>query len=160
MLFHSHHSATIWPRPPLCRVWTRGRQLNPEPASVIYNSIAEGLCSQNKRGKKHNMKRKNPWAKEEKERKWREEKWEGSAQSKAHKLVHPLRHPMAQKSLGRPTQWMVAMYCRRPVCQTQPARGHHTGFICGGSLPLWVATGERSEINIETPFGAPLLILH
>ena len=45
MLFHSHHSATIWPRPPTCRAWTRGRQLYPEPAPVIHSSIAEGLCS-------------------------------------------------------------------------------------------------------------------
>ena len=52
MLFYSHHSATIWPRPPTCRAWTRGRQLYPEPATVIHSSIAEGLCWQNKRGKK------------------------------------------------------------------------------------------------------------
>ena len=28
----------------------------------------------------------------------------------------------------------------------------------GGSLPLWRASGERSEINIKPPLGAPLLI--
>ena len=52
MLFHSHHSATIWPRPPTCWAWTRGRQLCPEPDPVIHGSIDEGLCRQNNRGKK------------------------------------------------------------------------------------------------------------
>ena len=37
-------------------------------------------------------------------------------------------------------------------------RGHHTGFICGGSIPPWGAAGERSESNIKPPKGAPLLI--
>ena len=42
---------------------TRGRQLYLGPALVIHRPIAEGLCRQNKRGKK-NMKRKNPCANE------------------------------------------------------------------------------------------------
>ena len=37
MLFHSNHSATIWPRPPTCRAWTRGRQLY---RSLPLSSIA------------------------------------------------------------------------------------------------------------------------
>ena len=53
---------------------------------------------------------------------------------------------------------MVAMSCRRPSLTDQPARGHHTGFICGGSLPPWGAVGEKSEFNIKPPLGAPLLI--
>ena len=65
---------------------------------------------------------------------------------------------MAQKSLRRPTQWMVAMSCRRPSYRDPPARGHHTGFICGGNLPPCGAAGERSEFNIKPPLGAPLLI--
>ena len=31
-------------------------------------------------------------------------------------------------------------------------------FSVGGSLPPWVAAGERSEFNIQPPLGAPLLI--
>ena len=38
-------------------------------------------------------------------------------------------------------------------------RGHHTGFTCGGSLPPCGAAGERSELSIKSPLGAPLLIL-
>ena len=49
MPFHSYHSATIWTRPPTCRVWTRGRQLYPEPGPVIHSSIAEGLFALCKR---------------------------------------------------------------------------------------------------------------
>ena len=39
-------------------------KLYPEPAPVIHSSIAEGLCAQYRRIKEHNMKRKNPCAKE------------------------------------------------------------------------------------------------
>ena len=45
-----------------------------------------------------------------------------------------------------------------PVCRDPPARGHHTGFVCGGSLPPCGAARERSEFNIKPPLGAPLLI--
>ena len=45
-----------------------------------------------------------------------------------------------------------------PVCRDPPARGHHTGFICGGNLSPCGAAGERSEFNIKPPLGAPLLI--
>ena len=45
-----------------------------------------------------------------------------------------------------------------PVCQDPPARGQHTYFICGGSLPPCGAAAERSESNIKPPLGAPLLI--
>ena len=44
-----------------------------------------------------------------------------------------------------------------PVCRDPPARGHHTGFFCGGSLPPCAAAGERSEFNIKSPLGAPPL---
>ena len=43
-----------------------------------------------------------------------------------------------------------------PVCRVPPARGHHTGIICGGTLSIWGAAGERSEFNIKPPLGAPL----
>ena len=45
-----------------------------------------------------------------------------------------------------------------PVCRDPPACGHHTGFICGGSIPPWGAARERSESNIKLPLRAPLLI--
>ena len=37
-------------------------------------------------------------------------------------------------------------------------RGHHTSFICGGSLPPCGAAGERSDVTIKPPLGDPLLI--
>ena len=45
-----------------------------------------------------------------------------------------------------------------PVCLDPPARGHHTGLMCGGTLPPWGAAGERSEFNVKPPLRAPLLI--
>ena len=45
-----------------------------------------------------------------------------------------------------------------PVCLDPPARGHHTNFFCGGTLPPCGAAGERSELDIKQPLGAPLLI--
>ena len=45
-----------------------------------------------------------------------------------------------------------------PVCRDPPARGHHTGYVCGGTLPPWGAAWERSEFNIKPPLGAPLMI--
>ena len=61
-------------------------------------------------------------------------------------------------SLWWPTQWMVAMSCRRPslsgpACAWTPHR-----FYCGGVHLPWGAAGERSEFNIKPPLGAPLLI--
>ena len=52
------------------------------------------------------------------------------------------------------------LQCRAgdPVFRDPPARGHHTGFICWGSLPPWGTAGERSEFNIKPALGAPLLI--
>ena len=50
------------------------------------------------------------------------------------------------------------MFCQRPSLSDPPACGHHTGFICGGSLPPCGATGERSEFNIKPLLGDPLLI--
>ena len=44
------------------------------------------------------------------------------------------------------------------MCRDPPARGRHTDFVCGGSLPPWGAARERSEFDIEPPLGAPLLI--
>ena len=44
------------------------------------------------------------------------------------------------------------------VCRDPLARGHHTGFLCGGFLPPWGAAGERSEFNIKPPLGAQLMI--
>ena len=67
-------------------------------------------------------------------------------------------NPMAQKSLRRPTQWMVAMSCRRPNLSGPSARRFHTGFICGGFPSPCGAAGERSEFDIKPPLGAPLLI--
>ena len=66
---------------------------------------------------------------------------------------------MAQKSLRRPTQWMVAMSCRRTslsglACAWTP----HGFYLWGGNLPPCGAAGERSEFNIKPPLGAPLLI--
>ena len=65
---------------------------------------------------------------------------------------------MAQMSLRRPTQWMVALSCRRHSCRDPPERGNHMGFFVGGSLPPCGAAGERSELNIKPPFGTPLLM--
>ena len=53
---------------------------------------------------------------------------------------------------------MVAMSCRRPSLSHPPARGHHTGFICEGSLPPWGSAGERSELFIKPRLVAPQLI--
>ena len=66
---------------------------------------------------------------------------------------------MAQKSLRRPTQWMVAMSCRRPslsgpACAWTP----HGFYLWGVTIPSCGAAGERSEFNIKPPLGAPLLI--
>ena len=66
---------------------------------------------------------------------------------------------MAQKSLRQPTQWMVAMSCRRPsllghACAWTP----HGFYMRGGFLPPWGAAGESSEFNIKPSLGAPLLI--
>ena len=65
---------------------------------------------------------------------------------------------MAQKSLRRPTQWMVAMSCRRPSLTGSAYAWTPHGFFCGRFLPPWGAAGERSEFNIKPPLGAPLLI--
>ena len=46
------------------------------------------------------------------------------------------------------------------VCQDPPARGHHTGLICRGSLPHLGAARERSEFSVNPPLEAPLLIFH
>ena len=81
------------------------------------------------------------------------------AHSPAHYLDHPLRNPMAQKSLRRPTQWMAAMSCRRPSLSGPACAWTPRGFFSvRGSLPPWGAAGERSEFNIKPPIGAPLLI--
>ena len=50
------------------------------------------------------------------------------------------------------------MSCRRPslwgpVCAWTPH-----GFICWGLPSPWGAAGERSEFNIKSPLGVPLLI--
>ena len=47
-----------------------------------------------------------------------------------------------------------------PVCRDPAARGHHTGFICGGFTSPWGAAGDRSEFSIKPPLVAPLLIFH
>ena len=65
---------------------------------------------------------------------------------------------MAQKSLRRQTQWMVAMSCRRPSLSGPACAWSPHGFFCVGSLPPWGAAGERSEFSIKPPLGAPLLI--
>ena len=67
---------------------------------------------------------------------------------------------MAQKRLRRPTQWLVAMSCRRhslsgPACAWTPH-----GFHLSGSIPPLRTAGERSEFSIKPPLGAPLLIFH
>ena len=64
---------------------------------------------------------------------------------------------MAQKSLRRLNGWLQCP-AGDPVCPGPPARGHHTGFSVGGSLPPWGDARERSEFNIKPPLGAPLLI--
>ena len=65
---------------------------------------------------------------------------------------------MAQKSFRRPTQWMVAMSCRRPSLSGPASAWTSHGFYLWGSLTPWGAAGERSEFNIKPPLGAPLLI--
>ena len=65
---------------------------------------------------------------------------------------------MAQKSLQRPTQWMVAMSCRRPSLSGPTCAWAPHGFYLWGTLPPCGAAGERSEFNIKPPLGAPLLI--
>ena len=64
---------------------------------------------------------------------------------------------MAQKSSRRPTQWMVAMSCRRPSLSGPACAWTPHGFYLWGYPPCG-ATGERSEFNIKPPIGAPLLI--
>ena len=65
---------------------------------------------------------------------------------------------MAQKSLRRPTQWMVALSCRRPSLSGPVCAWTSHGFYLWGSLPPCGAARERSEFNIKPPLGAPLLI--
>ena len=43
-------------------------------------------------------------------------------------------------------------------CRDQPARGHHAGFFCRGSLPPMGAGGVRPEFDIKPPLGALFLI--
>ena len=67
---------------------------------------------------------------------------------------------MAQKSLRRRLNGWLQCPAGDPVCREPPARGHHTGFICGGNLPPCGAAGKRSEFNIKPLLGTPLLIFH
>ena len=142
MLFHSHHSTTIWQRPPTCSAWTRGRQLYPKPAPVIHSCIAEGLCRQHKSEKRQHEKEESICL--------RSSKWEGGAQSPARYFDHPLRNPMEQKCLRRPTRLMVAMSSRRPslsrpACAWTP-HGFHQWVIPFpfGELP---EIGQRLTSN-------------
>ena len=65
---------------------------------------------------------------------------------------------MAQKSCDNRLNGWLQCPAGDPVCLDPPACGHHTGFICGGTLPPWGSAGERSEFNIKPPLGDPLLI--
>ena len=60
-------------------------------------------------------------------------------------------------SLRRPTQWKLAMSCRRPSL-SGPACTWTRVLSVGGNLPPCGAAGERSEFNIKPTLGAPLLI--
>ena len=53
---------------------------------------------------------------------------------------------------------MVATSSRKQVCLDTPARGHHTGIICRGSLPPIGAAEVRPVLNIKSPIGAPHMI--
>ena len=61
---------SLWSAPTKTAKHLNVQSMNKRPPAlsgtcpVIHSSIAEGFCTQNKRGKKHNMKRKNPCAKE------------------------------------------------------------------------------------------------
>ena len=59
----------------------------------------------------------------------------------------------------RPNGWLQCPV-GDPVCRDPPARGHHTGFMCGEFPSPWGAAGERSEHSIKLPLGSPLLIIH
>ena len=65
---------------------------------------------------------------------------------------------MAQKSLRQPTQWILAMSCRRPSLSEPACTCTSNRFYLWGSVPPWGAAGERYEFSIKPPLGAPLLI--
>ena len=50
------------------------------------------------------------------------------------------------------------MSCRRPSLSGPICAWTPHGFICGGLPSPWGAAGERSEFNIKSPLGVPLLI--
>ena len=72
----------------------------------------------------------------------------------AHYLDLPLGSLMAHRVSDDRLGGRLQCTAGDPVCRDPPLRGHHTGFICWGSPPLW----ELPEFDIIPPLHAPLLI--